>query len=75
MVTLREFVQAFRELRLNPSQPVFGHVELLPIIDILGALLSRASGTTAPAFMYSATIDVRPQGSLFKWRAARGAIG
>lgn len=75
MVTLREFVQAFRELRLNPSQPVLGHVELPPIDDILGALPSRASGVTAPAFMYPAMIiGVSPQGSSFKWRAARGAI-
>lgn len=51
MVTLREFVQAFRELRLNPSQPVFGQVELLPIGNILGALPSRASGVVSPTSM------------------------
>lgn len=63
MVTFREFVQAFRELRLNHSQPVLVHAALSSMDEIrggagavLGALLNHVSGIMAPAFTYRTMI-------------------
>ena len=59
MVSYREFVNAFRDLRLNPAQPVIVHASLTSIGEIrggaetlIGALLSSSRGMMAPAFTY-----------------------
>jgi aminoglycoside 3-N-acetyltransferase len=63
MVTFREFVNAFRELRLDHSQPVIVHASLSSVGDIrggadtvLGALLTVAKGVMAPTFTYKPMI-------------------
>lgn len=59
MVSFREFIHAFRDLRLSPSQPVIVHASLTSIGEIrggaetlIGALLSSSKGIMAPAFTY-----------------------
>ena len=59
MVSYREFVNAFRDLRLSPAQPVIVHASLTSIGEIrggaetlIGALLSSSRGIMAPAFTY-----------------------
>ncbi len=63
MVTFREFVNAFRELKLDPSQPVIVHASLSAVGEIrggaeavLGALLPLVKGVMAPAFTYKTMI-------------------
>lgn len=59
MVSYREFVNAFRDVRLNPGQPVIVHASLTAIGEIrggaetlIGALLSSSRGMMAPCFTY-----------------------
>ncbi len=63
MVSFREFINAFRDLRLNPSQPVMVHASLTSIGEIrggaetlIGALLSSSKGIMAPSFTYKTMI-------------------
>jgi aminoglycoside 3-N-acetyltransferase len=63
MVTFREFVNAFRELRLDHRQIVIVHASLSTVGEIrggpetvLGALLTVAQGVIAPAFTYKTMI-------------------
>lgn len=70
MVSFREFVNAFREVGLNPGQPVIVHASLSSIGDIrggaetlLGALLTLSKGIMAPSFTYKTMIipEVGPE--------------
>lgn len=70
MVSFREFITAFREIGLNPSQPVIVHASLTSLGEIrggaetvLGALLSLSSGVMAPTFTYKTMIipEVGPE--------------
>lgn len=63
MVSFREFVNAFREVGLNPGQPVIVHASLSSIGEVrggvealLGALLSMSNGLMAPTFTYKTMI-------------------
>ncbi len=63
MITFREFVHTFREIGLNPGQPVIVHASLAAVGEIrggaetvLGALLSMARGVMAPTFTYKTMI-------------------
>jgi aminoglycoside 3-N-acetyltransferase len=63
MVSFREFVNAFRELKIDHSQPVIVHASLSSVGEIrggaetvLGALLSIAKGVMAPTFTYKTMI-------------------
>ena len=63
MVSFREFVEAFREVELNPGQPVIVHASLSSVGEIrggaetvLGALLSLSKGVMAPTFTYKTMI-------------------
>lgn len=63
MVSFREFVNAFREVGVNPGQPVIIHASLSAVGEIrggaetvLGALLSLAGGVMAPTFTYKTMI-------------------
>lgn len=63
MVLFREFVKAFREIGLNPGQPVIVHASLSSVGEIrggpeavLGALLSVSGGVMAPTFTYNTMI-------------------
>ena len=68
MASYREFVNAFRELGLNPSQPVIVHASLKTVGDIrggpetvLGALSTLSKGILAPTFTYK-TLIIPPSG-------------
>lgn len=70
MVSYREFINAFREVGVNPEQPVIVHASLSSVGDIrggaetaLGALLSTARGVMAPTFTYKTMItpEVGPE--------------
>lgn len=63
MVSFREFVNAFRELRLDRRQTVIVHASLSSVGEIrggtetvLGALLTIVQGVIAPAFTYKTMI-------------------
>lgn len=63
MVSFRDFVNAFRELGLNSTQPVIVHASLSTVGPIrggaetvLGALLPAVKGVMAPAFTYKTMI-------------------
>lgn len=63
MVSFREFLHAFREVGINPDQPVIVHASLSAVGDIrggagtlLGALLAAARGVMAPTFTYKTMI-------------------
>jgi aminoglycoside 3-N-acetyltransferase len=63
MVSFREFVNAFRELRLNHSQPVMVHASLSNVGEIrggaetvLGAMLTVVNGVMAPSFTYKTMV-------------------
>jgi aminoglycoside 3-N-acetyltransferase len=63
MVSFRDFVNAFREVGLNPRQPVIVHAALSTTGQIrggaetvLGALLAMARGVMAPTFTYDTMI-------------------
>ena len=63
MISFREFVHAFREIGLNPDQPVIVHASLSAVGEIrggaetvLGALLSSTKGVMAPTFTYKTMI-------------------
>jgi aminoglycoside 3-N-acetyltransferase len=63
MISFREFVHTFREVGLNPNQPVIVHASLSAVGEIrggvetvLGALLSISKGVMAPTFTYKAMI-------------------
>lgn len=63
MVSFREFVNAFRELRLDHRQSVIVHASLSAVGEIrggsetvLGALLTIVQGVIAPAFTYKTMI-------------------
>lgn len=63
MVSFREFVNAFRELKLDHSQPMIVHASLSAVGEIrggaetvLGALLTLAKGVMAPTFTYKTMI-------------------
>ncbi|MBE0698983.1 MAG: AAC(3) family N-acetyltransferase [Anaerolineaceae bacterium] len=63
MVSFREFVNAFRELKLDHSQPVIVHASLSSVGDIrggaetvLGALLTITKSVMAPTFTYKTMI-------------------
>jgi aminoglycoside 3-N-acetyltransferase len=63
MVSFRELVVAFREVGLNPGQPVIVHASLSSIglvrggaETVLGALLSLSNGVMAPTFTYKTMI-------------------
>ncbi len=70
MIAYREFVNTFREVGLNPGQPVIVHASLSTVGEIrggaetvLGALLSLAKGVMAPTFTYKTMIipEVGPE--------------
>ncbi len=70
MISFREFVNAFREVGLNPGQPVIVHASLSAVGEIrggaetvLGALLTIAKGVMAPTFTYKTMIipEVGPE--------------
>lgn len=63
MVSFREFLHAFREVGINPDQPVIVHASLSAVGEIrggaetvLGALLAAAGGVMAPTFTYKTMI-------------------
>jgi aminoglycoside 3-N-acetyltransferase len=63
MISFRELVHTFREIGLNPGQPVIVHASLAAVGDIrggvetvLGALLSLSKGVMAPTFTYKTMI-------------------
>jgi aminoglycoside 3-N-acetyltransferase len=63
MVSFREFVYAFRELKLDHSQPVIVHASLSSVgvirggaDAVLGALLTIVKGVMAPTFTYKTMI-------------------
>ncbi len=63
MVSFREFINAYRQIGLNPNQPVIVHAALSTIGEIrggaetvLGALLSMTRGVMAPTFTYKTMI-------------------
>jgi aminoglycoside 3-N-acetyltransferase len=70
MISFREFVHSFREVGLNPGQPLIVHASLSSIGEIrggvgtlLGALLSMSEGLMAPTFTYRTMIipEVGPE--------------
>jgi aminoglycoside 3-N-acetyltransferase len=70
MISYREFVNAFREVGLNPDQPVIVHASLSAVGEIrggaetvLGALLAMVKGVMAPTFTYKTMIipEVGPE--------------
>jgi len=70
MVSFREFLQAFREVGINPNQPVIVHASLSAVGEIrggvdtvLGALLATSRGVMAPTFTYKTMItpEVGPE--------------
>lgn len=70
MISFRELVNAFREVGLNPDQPVIVHASLSSVGEIrggaetvLGALLSRVKSVMAPTFTYKTMIipEVGPE--------------
>jgi aminoglycoside 3-N-acetyltransferase len=76
MVSYREFVNAFREIGLNPGQPVIVHASLSAVGEIrggmdtvLGALLSLASGVMAPTFTYKTMVipEIGPEDNAMQY--------
>ena len=76
MISFREFVQAFREVGLNPGQPVIVHASLSAVGEIrggaetvLGALLSMAKGVMAPTFTYKTMIipEIGPENNAMNY--------
>jgi aminoglycoside 3-N-acetyltransferase len=70
MISFREFVHTFRDVGLNPGQPVIVHASLAAVGEIrggvqtvLGALLSMSEGVMAPTFTYKPMIipEVGPE--------------
>jgi aminoglycoside 3-N-acetyltransferase len=70
MISFREFVHTFREVGLNPGQPVIVHASLAAVGEIrggvetvLGALLTVTKGVMAPTFTYKTMIipEVGPE--------------
>jgi aminoglycoside 3-N-acetyltransferase len=63
MISFREFVNAYRELELSPTQPVIVHASLSAVGQIrggaetvLGALLPMVKGLMTPTFTYKTMI-------------------
>lgn len=80
MVSYREFVNAFREVGLNPSQPVIVHASLSSIGEIrggvetvLGSILSLSKGVMAPTFTYRTMItpEVGPENNAIKYGSGK----
>lgn len=76
MIIFREFVNAFREVGLNPGQPVIVHASLSAVGEIrggaetvLGALLSISKGVMAPTFTYKTMIipEVGPENNAIQY--------
>ncbi|RPJ43317.1 MAG: aminoglycoside N(3)-acetyltransferase [Chloroflexi bacterium] len=80
MITFREFVHTFREVGLNPGQPVIVHASLAAIGEIrggvetlLGALLSMSEGLMAPTFTYKTMIipEVGPDNNAIRYGSGK----
>jgi aminoglycoside 3-N-acetyltransferase len=76
MITFREFVNAFRELGLDRSQPVIVHASLSSVGEIrggaetvLGALLTLTNSLIAPVFTYKTMItpETGPENNAFSY--------
>ncbi len=76
MISFREFVHTFREVGLNPGQPIIVHASLSAIGEIrggvqtvLGALLSMSEGVMAPTFTYRTMIipEVGPENNAYDY--------
>ncbi len=76
MVSFREFLHAFREVGVNPDQPVIVHAALSAVGEIrggaetvLGALLAAAPGVMAPTFTYKTMIipEVGPEDNAYTY--------
>lgn len=76
MISFRDFVNAFREVGLNPGQPVIVHASLSAVGEVrggaetvLGALLSMAKGVMAPTFTYKTMIipEVGPENNAVQY--------
>lgn len=82
MVSFREFVNAFREVGLNPGQPVIVHASISSVGEIrggietmLGALLSLSQGVMAPTFTYKTMIlpEVGPDNNAVTYGSGKDA--
>lgn len=80
MISFREFIQAFREVGLNPGQPVIVHASLSAVGEIrggaesvLGALLSITKGVMAPTFTYKTMItpEVGPENNAITYGSGK----
>ncbi len=80
MITFREFVHTFRDLGLNPGQPVMVHASLSAVGEIrggvetvLGALLSMSEGVMAPTFTYRTMIipEVGPENNAMDYGSGK----
>jgi aminoglycoside 3-N-acetyltransferase len=80
MIAFRDFVNAFREVGLNPGQPVIVHAALSAVGEIrggaetvLGALLSMSKGVMAPTFTYKTMIipEVGPENNAINYGAGK----
>ena len=80
MISFREFVNAFREVGLNPGQPVIVHSSLSAVGEIrggaetvLGALLMMSKGVMAPTFTYKTMIipETGPENNAAKYGSGK----
>lgn len=80
MVSFRELINAFRDVGLNPDQPVIVHASLSSFGEIrggaetvLGALLAVSSGVMAPVFTYKTmlTPEIGPQNNAIAYGSGK----